>query len=201
MYSIGLWDAAVALYARRSTLGKLGLRTPTFENRWSSDEFMAAPDAAKASGKYDYTLGLGTALTGEWYPNAVSPFPQSFGGDMIDRDPYTTAKSALDGDAAVALGEWAAVPKFEQVGDVVFLPVGGISMNNYAAATERAPIGLFVFNAVFVTGTTVLLSLFLCTMAAFSIAAMNWRGRSFVLEAILAILTVGFPAAATPHAY
>lgn len=29
LYSIGLWDAAVALYARKSTLDELGLRVPT----------------------------------------------------------------------------------------------------------------------------------------------------------------------------
>ena len=39
-----------------------------------------------------------------------------------------------------------------------FLPVGDISLNNYKAAFERAPVELFVFNSVFVTGVTVLLS-------------------------------------------
>ncbi|MBO6511853.1 MAG: carbohydrate ABC transporter permease, partial [Roseibium sp.] len=29
-----------------------------------------------------------------------------------------------------------------------FLPVGDISLNNYFAAFERAPIGVFVFNSV-----------------------------------------------------
>ena len=41
-----------------------------------------------------------------------------------------------------------------------FLPVGDISLANYADAFERAPVGLFIFNSVLVTGTTVLLSLF-----------------------------------------
>lgn len=79
-----------------------------------------------------------------------------------------------------------------------FLPVGDISLENYAAAFDRAPIGLFVFNSVFVTGTTVLLSLFLCSMTAFSIAVMNWRGKAFVLSAILATLTVPFETFAVP---
>ena len=106
MYSIGLWDAAVALYARQSTLDELGLRTPTLDDPWSKDEFMAALDAAKASGNYEYALDLGTAWTGEWYPYAFSPFLQSFGGDMIDRSSYKTAEGALNGDAAIAFGEW-----------------------------------------------------------------------------------------------
>ncbi|EAR51811.1 hypothetical protein OG2516_07096 [Oceanicola granulosus HTCC2516] len=106
IYSVGLWDAAVALYTRQSTLDELGLRTPTLEEPWSKDEFMAALEAAKASGEYDYALDLGTAWTGEWYPYAYSPFLQSFGGDIVDRSSYTTAEGALNSDAALEFGEW-----------------------------------------------------------------------------------------------
>ena len=106
LYSIGLWDAAVALYARGSTLEELGLRTPTLANPWSKDEFMAALEAAKASSKYEYALDLGMAWKGEWFPYAFGPFLQSFGGDMIDRSSYETAEGALNGDAAIAFGEW-----------------------------------------------------------------------------------------------
>ncbi len=106
LYAIGLWDAAVALYARQSTLDALGLRTPTLENPWSADEFMAALDAAKASGDFEYALDLGMAWKGEWFPYAFGPFLQSFGGDMIDRSSYLTAEGALNGDEALAFGEW-----------------------------------------------------------------------------------------------
>ena len=106
LYSIGLWDAAVALYARASTLEQLGLRTPTLDEPWSADEFNAALEAAKASGNYDFALDLGTAWTGEWYPYAFSPFLQSFGGDIVDRSSYSTAEGALNGDAGIAFGEW-----------------------------------------------------------------------------------------------
>ena len=106
LYSIGLWDAAVALYARQSTLDELGLRTPTLDAPWDKDEFMAALDAAKNSGNYEFALDLGMAWKGEWYPYAFGPFIQSFGGDMIDRSTYTTAEGALNGEAALAFGEW-----------------------------------------------------------------------------------------------
>lgn len=106
LYSIGLWDAAIALYARQSTMDELGLRTPTLDKPWSKDEFMAALDAAKKSGKYDYALDLGMAWKGEWYPYAFGPFIQSFGGDMIDRASYTSAEGSLNGEAALAFGEW-----------------------------------------------------------------------------------------------
>lgn len=58
-----------------------------------------------------------------------------------------------------------------------FLPVGDISLDNYFAAFKRAPVGLFVFNSVLVTGVTVVLSLLVCSMAAFALVFTNWRGR------------------------
>ena len=106
LYSIGLWDAAVALVTRQSYLDELKLRTPTLEQPWTAEEFQSALDAAKASGKFEYALDLGMAWTGEWYPYAFSPFLQSFGGDLVDRTTYKTAEGALNGDAAMAFGNW-----------------------------------------------------------------------------------------------
>ena len=106
LYSVGLWDAAVAMVTRQSYLDELGLRTPTLEQPWTAEEFQGALDAAKNSGKFEYALDLGMAWTGEWYPYAFSPFLQSFGGDMIDRTTYKTAEGALNGDAALAFGNW-----------------------------------------------------------------------------------------------
>lgn len=106
LYSIGLWDAAVALVTRQSTLDELGLRVPTLEQPWTKDEFMDALAKAKASGKYEYALDPGMAWTGEWYPYAFSPFLQSFGGDIVDRSTYTTAEGVLNGEAALEFGNW-----------------------------------------------------------------------------------------------
>lgn len=79
-----------------------------------------------------------------------------------------------------------------------FLPVGDISTNNYYAAFDRAPIGLFVFNSVLVTGVTVILSLFLCSMAAFSFVFLEWKGRNILLSIIIATLIVPFETIAIP---
>lgn len=106
LYSVGLWDAAVALTTRQSYLDELGLRTPTLDAPWTKEEFQGALDAAKNSGKFEYALDLGMAWTGEWYPYAFSPFLQSFGGDIVDRTTYKTAEGALNGEAAVAFGNW-----------------------------------------------------------------------------------------------
>ena len=79
-----------------------------------------------------------------------------------------------------------------------FLPVGDISLNNYTMAFQRAPVGLFVMNSLIVTGVTVLSSLFLCSLAGFSIAILDWKGKAVVLSAILATLTVPFETIAVP---
>lgn len=120
LYSIGLWDAAVALVTRQSILDELKLRTPTLDQPWTGEEFMAALDAAKASGKYEFPLDLGMAWTGEWYPYAFSPLLQSFGGDIVDRTTYKTAEGALNGEAALKFGDWWQ----------------GLFKNGYAQATQ-----------------------------------------------------------------
>jgi multiple sugar transport system permease protein len=79
-----------------------------------------------------------------------------------------------------------------------FLPVGDISLNNYTAAFDRAPVGLFVMNSVLVTGITVLLSLAVCSAAAFAFVFLNWRGRDLILGLILATLIVPFETIAIP---
>src|SRR5579863_3491019 len=79
-----------------------------------------------------------------------------------------------------------------------FLPVGDISFHNYFAAFQRAPVGLFVFNSVLVTGATVLLSLAVCSMAAFSFVFLQWRGRDTTFSALLATLIVPFETIAIP---
>ncbi|MBL1421587.1 MAG: carbohydrate ABC transporter permease [Alphaproteobacteria bacterium] len=79
-----------------------------------------------------------------------------------------------------------------------FLPVGDISLDNYFAIFERVPVIRFILNSIFITGTTVALSLFLCSLAAFSFAFLDWKGREIVLAIILATLIVPFETIAVP---
>ena len=48
------------------------------------------------------------------------------------------------------------------------------------------------------TGLTVVLSLFVCSLAAFSFVFMKWRGRDVVLAIIIATLIVPFETIAIP---
>ena len=78
------------------------------------------------------------------------------------------------------------------------LPVGDISLNNYREAFERAPIGLFIFNSVFITATTLILSLFLASIAAFAFVFIDWRGKSVVLALVIATYILPFETVAVP---
>ncbi len=79
-----------------------------------------------------------------------------------------------------------------------FLPVGDLSLENYSAAFDRAPIRLFIFNSVFITAVTVCLSLLLSSLAAFSFVFLQWFGRSVLMAVILATFIVPFETIAVP---
>lgn len=106
VYSVGLWDAAVAIFARRSVLEANGIRIPTLDEPWTLEEFDAALVTLQATGDFEYPFDLGMAWTGEWYPYAFSPLLQSFGGDLIDRETYLSAEDVLNGEEALAFGNW-----------------------------------------------------------------------------------------------
>jgi len=106
VYAVGLWDAAVAIYARQSVLEANDIRIPTLEEPWTGDEFDAILETLQATGDFENAFDVGMAWKGEWYTYAFSPFLQSFGGDMIDRETYLTAEGVLNGEAGLAFGEW-----------------------------------------------------------------------------------------------
>jgi multiple sugar transport system substrate-binding protein len=106
VYSVGLWDAAVAIYARRSVLEANDIRIPTLDNPWTGDEFDGILETLQATGEFEYAFDVGMAWAGEWYNYAFAPFLQSFGGDLIDRSTYLSSEGVLNGDAGIAFFEW-----------------------------------------------------------------------------------------------
>lgn len=79
-----------------------------------------------------------------------------------------------------------------------FLPVGDISLNNYRQVLEVVPALRFLLNSIGISVITVVLGLFINSMAAFALARLQWRGRGFVLGAVVATLVVPFETFALP---
>ena len=104
-YAVGLWDAAVAIYARRSVLEANGIRIPTLNDPWTRSEFDDILAKLKATGEFEYVFDVGMAWTGEWYPYAFGPMLQSWGGDLFDTV-GNMADGTVNGDAALEFGEW-----------------------------------------------------------------------------------------------
>lgn len=79
-----------------------------------------------------------------------------------------------------------------------FLPVGDVSLDNYFAAFRRAPIAQFMLNSVAITVVTVISSIVICSLAAFSFVFLDWTGRGLVLSIVLATLIIPFETIAVP---
>ena len=79
-----------------------------------------------------------------------------------------------------------------------FLPVGDLSMQNYFDAFDRAPVARFIFNSILVTTVTLALGLFFCSLAAFALSCLRWKGQGIVLTIIIATFIVPFETIAVP---
>jgi multiple sugar transport system permease protein len=79
-----------------------------------------------------------------------------------------------------------------------FVPVGHISLDNYRGVFDRVPVGRFMMNSIGISVITVVLGIFVNSLAAFSLSRLQWRGRQLVLTAIIATLIVPFETFALP---
>lgn len=107
LYSVGQFDAALAIFTRRSVLERLGARIPTLDHPWSLAEFDDILKKLKAAKPDGYPLDLATRdVKADWWTYAFSPMLQSFGGDLIDRRTMQRADGVLDGPDAQRFGNW-----------------------------------------------------------------------------------------------
>ncbi len=106
IYSAGQYEVALSLLSRRSVLEEHGIRIATLDEPWSKAEFLDALETLEASDDFLYPLDLQAGWTGEWYSYAFGPWLVSFGGDQIDRSNYRYAEGVLNGEQAVAWGEF-----------------------------------------------------------------------------------------------
>ena len=104
LYSLGQYDSGIGLWANRRYLQAAGVRMPTLAEPWNLAEFELALEKLAAVEGLDYaiSLGLHNKPSGEFFSYAYAPILQGFGGDLIDRHSYASAKGVLDGPQSVA---------------------------------------------------------------------------------------------------
>lgn len=79
-----------------------------------------------------------------------------------------------------------------------FLPVGDVSLQNYADVLTASGIGRYALNSGIVTVATVAMSLLVNSLAAFALSRLEWRGKRAVLGVLVILLIIPLEAIAVP---
>lgn len=93
-------------------------------------------------------------------------------------------------------------PDLQIFGDLssfaAFLPVGDVSLDNYAAVFDRVPAMRFLLNSVVISVLTVVLGIFINSLAAFGLSRLRIPGKRVILTLIIATLIIPFETLALP---
>src|SRR5438046_7335568 len=106
LYSLGQYDSGLGFYANKQYLREAGVRIPTINSPWTLSEFNDILARLKHVAGVQYPLDLNMNTGGEWFSYGFSPFVESFGGDLINRNTYQSARGVLNGPNAVAALTW-----------------------------------------------------------------------------------------------
>jgi len=71
-----------------------------------------------------------------------------------------------------------------------FIPYGDLGLKNYLDVFKQMPFGRFMFNSVFIVGSTVLIGLVLNSMIAYALARLRFKGRGLILSFIIALIII-----------
>ncbi len=106
LYSLGMYDSALVLYARRSMLEAVDARIPQGpDDAWTITEFNQLLADLAEKDDDGQVLDLKMNYTGEWFCYGFYASLLSGGGGLIDREDYSQAAGVLDGEASVAVME------------------------------------------------------------------------------------------------
>jgi multiple sugar transport system permease protein len=78
------------------------------------------------------------------------------------------------------------------------LPVGDLTLDHYRGVFDRVPAGRMLLNSIGISAVTVILGIFVNSLAAFALSRMRWRGQKLVVTGIIATLIVPFETFALP---
>jgi multiple sugar transport system permease protein len=71
-----------------------------------------------------------------------------------------------------------------------FVPVGELTLDNYAAVFTRSLFSRFLFNSLLIATITVAANLLFNSMAAYALSRLAWPGKALVLGLIVATLVI-----------
>lgn len=71
-----------------------------------------------------------------------------------------------------------------------FIPYGELGLKNYFDVFKQMPFGRFMFNSVFIVGSTVLMGLVLNSMIAYALARLRFKGRGLILSVIISLIII-----------
>lgn len=72
------------------------------------------------------------------------------------------------------------------------------SLKNILDVFERMPFARFLFNSTFIVSTTIIIGLFVNSLAAFALARFRFMGRAFLVSFVVALMIIPFEAIAVP---
>ena len=78
------------------------------------------------------------------------------------------------------------------------LPVGNLTLENYAEVLGAGKTGSYFFNSIIITFVTVGIGLLVNSLAAFALARLEWRGKQTVLTLLVVLLAIPFDAISVP---
>ncbi|MEV0848428.1 carbohydrate ABC transporter permease [Streptomyces sp. NPDC049954] len=148
-----------------------------------------------------------TPTTTQGRPRALTPTPDSppapgagrrrfriGAGEQLRGGPLTYAALVVVGLLSVFPLYWTLVAASHNQQRVLDSPPplipGGKLFHNLQAAWEQANLGKAIVNTVIVAGCITLATLFFCTLAGYAFAKMRFRGRGFLMTAVIATLTI-----------
>lgn len=66
------------------------------------------------------------------------------------------------------------------------------TLANFTRVWQAEPFGRYLINSTIVSGLTVLLNLLFCSLAAYPLARLQFRGRSFLFASVVATIAIPF---------
>ncbi|MEJ2403602.1 MAG: ABC transporter substrate-binding protein [Candidatus Thiodiazotropha sp.] len=103
LWSVGVFDSGLGLYADVTKLHQADVRIPTLQHPWSGEEFETVLQRLSELDPDGQVLDLKLNYAGEWYTYGFLPLIVSAGGDLIDRHSMQSAEGVLNGPESFAL--------------------------------------------------------------------------------------------------